>query len=101
MTITPVPGSLVQRCARLLGPEASAALQWLRDAPLESGVAAEEVDADGRAVGNGGDAALAGLLAPHRLVRRARARRAARAGARAGGCLSPGRRAARFGFARE
>ena len=61
--IPQVPGSLVQRCAQLLGPDAGAALQWLRDAPLESGVAAEEVDADGRGVGNGGDAALAGLLA--------------------------------------
>jgi hypothetical protein len=36
---------------------------WLRRAPLDGGIAAEVVDADGRACGNGGDAALAGLLA--------------------------------------
>lgn len=56
-------GSLVLRCARLLGPDAQAALKWLRHAPLDSGVAAEEVDDAGRAVGNGGDAALSGLVA--------------------------------------
>jgi hypothetical protein len=38
-------------------------LQWLRRAPLDNGFAAELVDDDGRAVGNGGDAALSGLLA--------------------------------------
>jgi len=38
-------------------------LEWLRRAPLDGGVAAEFVDADGRAVANGGDASLAGLLA--------------------------------------
>ena len=38
-------------------------LQWLRRAPLDDGVAAEQVDEAGRAVGNGGDAALSGLLA--------------------------------------
>jgi hypothetical protein len=57
------PRSLVQQCARLMGPEASAVLQWLRRAPLDGGFAAEEVDPDGRARGNGGDAALSGLLA--------------------------------------
>jgi hypothetical protein len=57
------PQSLVQQCARLLGPDATAVLQWLRRAPLDGGCAAEVVDADGRAVGNGGDAALSGLLA--------------------------------------
>lgn len=57
------PRSLAQQCARLIGPEASAVLQWLRRAPLDGGFAAEEVDADGRARGNGGDAALSGLLA--------------------------------------
>ncbi|HEY0970282.1 MAG TPA: hypothetical protein VGE02_04815 [Gemmatimonadales bacterium] len=57
------PGSLVQRCARLFGPDGEAALQWLRNAPLDSGVAAEEVDDEGRATGNGGDAALSGLVA--------------------------------------
>jgi hypothetical protein len=57
------PQSLVQQCARLIGPEASSVLQWLRRAPLDGGVAAEVVDADGRAVANGGDASLSGLLA--------------------------------------
>ncbi len=57
------PGSLLQRCARLFGPDAPAALKWLRHAPLDSGVAAELVDEDGRATGNGGDAALSGLVA--------------------------------------
>jgi hypothetical protein len=57
------PRSLVQQCARLIGPEAPAVLQWLRRAPLDGGFAAEEVDADGRARANGGDAALSGLLA--------------------------------------
>lgn len=61
--IAPVPGSLLQRCARLLGPESQEALLWLRNAPLDRGVAAEVVDGDGRAVANGGDAALAGLIA--------------------------------------
>ncbi|HEU4642403.1 MAG TPA: hypothetical protein VFS44_08110 [Gemmatimonadaceae bacterium] len=55
--------SLAQQCARLMGPDAGAVLQWLRRAPLDNGIAAELVDADGRAVANGGDAALAGLLA--------------------------------------
>jgi hypothetical protein len=57
------PQSLVQQCARLIGPDAAAVLQWLRRAPLNDGVAAEMVDADGRATANGGDAALSGLLA--------------------------------------
>ena len=57
------PQSLVQQCARLIGPDAAAVLQWLRRAPLDGGVAAEVVDADGRAVENGGDAVLSGLLA--------------------------------------
>jgi len=57
------PLSLVQQCARLVGPEAGSTLAWLRRAPLDGGIAAELVDADGRAVGNGGDASLAGLLA--------------------------------------
>ncbi len=49
--------------ARLCGPDSVAVLEWLRRAPLDGGVAAEFVDADGRAIANGGDAALAGLLA--------------------------------------
>ena len=57
------PRLLAQQCARLIGPEAASVLQWLRRAPLDGGIAAEEVDADGRARGNGGDAALSGLLA--------------------------------------
>ena len=57
------PRSLAQQCARLMGPEAASVLQWLRRAPLDGGIAAEEVDADGRPRGNGGDAALSGLLA--------------------------------------
>ena len=57
------PHDLAQQCARLLGPDAAAVLQWLRRAPLDNGIAGEIVDAEGRVVGNGGDAALAGLLA--------------------------------------
>jgi hypothetical protein len=57
------PRSLAQQCARLMGPDAPAVLQWLRRAPLDGGFAAEEVDSAGRAVANGGDAALSGLLA--------------------------------------
>ena len=57
------PQSLAQQCARLVGPDAGEVLQWLRRAPLDGGVAAEIVDADGRAVANGGDASLSGLLA--------------------------------------
>jgi Metal-independent alpha-mannosidase (GH125) len=57
------PHSFVQQCARLVGPDATAILQWLRRAPLDGGIAAEVVDVDGRVVGNGGDAALSGLLA--------------------------------------
>jgi hypothetical protein len=54
---------LVERCARLIGPSASEALDWLRRAPLDGGVAAELVDESGRATGNGGDAALSGMVA--------------------------------------
>lgn len=55
--------SLEVRCARLLGPSSAEALDWLRRAPLDGGLAAERVDADGRAAANGGDAALSGLIA--------------------------------------
>ena len=55
--------SLAAIVARLCGPDATQVLEWLRRAPLDGGVAAEFVDADGRATANGGDAALAGLLA--------------------------------------
>lgn len=54
---------LALQCARLLGPESASVLEWLRRAPLDGGVAAEVVDADGRATMNGGDAALSGLVA--------------------------------------
>jgi hypothetical protein len=57
------PRLLAQQCARLMGPEAGVVLQWLRRAPLDNGLAAEVVDADGKALVNGGDASLAGLLA--------------------------------------
>ena len=55
--------SLATILARLCGPDGTEVLEWLRRAPLDGGVAAEFVDADGRAIANGGDAALAGLLA--------------------------------------
>ena len=61
--ITPDERSLLAQLARLLGPDASEVLGWLRRAPLDNGIAAEFVDEDGRAISNGGDAALAGLLA--------------------------------------
>ena len=54
---------LLPYVARLLGPDAQEVLAWLRRAPLDNGLAAEMVDGEGRAVRNGGDAALAGLLA--------------------------------------
>jgi len=54
---------LVVQIARLFGPEAGDVLEWLRRAPLGHGLAAEFVDADGRAISHGGDAALSGLLA--------------------------------------
>ncbi len=57
------PHLLAQQCARLMGPDAGGVLQWLRRAPLDNGLAAEVVDANGSAVANGGDASLAGLLA--------------------------------------
>lgn len=54
---------LVARCARLIGPASSSVLDWLRRAPLDSGVAAELVDAGGKAVGNGGDAVHSAMVA--------------------------------------
>lgn len=54
---------LETRCSRLVGPSGEEALSWLRRAPLDNGLAAEIVDADGRCVANGGDAALSGLIA--------------------------------------
>jgi hypothetical protein len=55
--------ALFMRCARLVGPNGERALEWLRRATLDGGLAAEFVDLDGRATGNGGDAALCGLIA--------------------------------------
>lgn len=55
--------SLAQEIGRLLGPDARDVMAWLRRAPLDLGYAAAVVDADGRAVRGGGDAALSGLLA--------------------------------------
>lgn len=62
-TLGGTPSALAQQCARLLGPDAPQVLQWLRRAPLDNGIAAEFVDANGRATGNGGDASLSGLVA--------------------------------------
>ncbi len=62
-TIDLQPRVLAQQIARLLGPDAREVMQWLRRAPLHQGLAAEQVDADGRATADGGDASLAGLLA--------------------------------------
>ncbi|HEX2722011.1 MAG TPA: hypothetical protein VHM24_03780, partial [Gemmatimonadaceae bacterium] len=53
---------LVSRAAQLVGPNGSDALEWLRRAPLDGGFAAELVDEEGKATGNGGDAALSGLI---------------------------------------
>ena len=54
---------LVVEIARLFGPEAAEALEWLRRAPLHDGLAAESVDEAGKAISHGGDASLSGLLA--------------------------------------
>jgi len=65
-TVKAIPGnvsSLERQIARLLGPDGEQVLEWLRRAPLHGGLAAEVVDESGLAVGNGGDAALSGLLA--------------------------------------
>ncbi|HUR92754.1 MAG TPA: hypothetical protein VMY38_08795 [Gemmatimonadaceae bacterium] len=57
------PAELSVYCARLIGPGAGEALNWLRRAPLDNGFAAEMVTTEGAATANGGDATLAGLLA--------------------------------------
>jgi hypothetical protein len=62
MLETESPADLAVRCARLVGPNASEALDWLRRSPLDGGFAAELVDDEGKAVGNGGDSALSGLI---------------------------------------
>ena len=56
------PVELIVRCARLVGPNGSEALDWLRRAPLDGGFASELVDEEGKVAGNGGDAALSGLI---------------------------------------
>ncbi len=61
--VSPDDGGLLRQIARLLGPDGNTVLQWMRRAPLDQGIAAAQVDADGRATADGGDAALAGLLA--------------------------------------
>lgn len=58
-----VADELVLRCAQLIGPNGEKALEWLRRAPLDNGFAAEFVDEQGKAVANGGDTALSGLIA--------------------------------------
>ena len=66
-TVKRIEGSsteeLVIHCAQLIGPNGDKALEWLRRAPLDNGFAAEFVDDEGKAVANGGDAALSGLIA--------------------------------------
>lgn len=57
------PTHLAQQTARLFGPDAASVLEWLRRAPLDHGLAAEFVDAEGKATSNGGDATLSGLIA--------------------------------------
>lgn len=54
---------LARWCGMLFGPDSGRVLDWLRRAPLDQGIAAGAVDHDGRAIGDGADAALAGLLA--------------------------------------
>jgi hypothetical protein len=57
------PESLELRVARLMGPSASDAFDWLRRAALDGGLAASTVDPEGRGTSGGGDAALSGLVA--------------------------------------
>ncbi len=55
--------NIAARCATLMGPDAAKTLEWLRRADLDGGFAAEYVNDDGLAIGNGGDASLSGLIA--------------------------------------
>ena len=57
------PTYVAFECAQLLGPEGAAVLDRLRRATMDNGVAAERLDEQGLAVGNGGDAGLSGLIA--------------------------------------
>ena len=62
-TSEPPRVTLAERCATLIGPDAAKTLEWLRRADLDGGLAAEFVDEDGFAIGNGGDASLSALVA--------------------------------------
>jgi hypothetical protein len=55
--------SLVRQVGQLFGPDGERALEWLRRAPMDGGIAAAIVDGEGRAVSGRGDASLSGLLA--------------------------------------
>jgi hypothetical protein len=55
--------SVAAECARLIGPDAATVLDHFRRAAMDNGVAAEYIDDQGNALGNGGDAALSGLIA--------------------------------------
>jgi hypothetical protein len=57
------PISVATECARLIGPDGVSVLDRIRRAIMDNGVAAEYVDEHGNAIGNGGDAALSGLIA--------------------------------------
>jgi len=61
--LTHPAAELAQHCARLIGPESSTQVKWFRRAPLDGGFAAQYVDGEGKATGNGGDASLSGLVA--------------------------------------
>ncbi|MCU0649022.1 MAG: hypothetical protein MUF00_13560 [Gemmatimonadaceae bacterium] len=61
--LPPFDGALARWCGGLVGPDAAPLLDQMRRWPLDQGVAAGAVDAEGRAIGDGADAALAGLLA--------------------------------------
>jgi hypothetical protein len=61
--LIPPDGSVAAECARLLGPDGDKVLDRLRRIPMDNGVAAEQLDEQGNAVANGGDAALSGLVA--------------------------------------
>jgi hypothetical protein len=57
------PFHVATECAQLVGPDGAAALDRLRRATMDNGVAAEYINEAGDAVMNGGDAALSGLVA--------------------------------------
>ena len=55
--------SVAAECARLVGPDGVSVLDRFRRATMDNGLAAEYVDDQGDAIGNGGDASLSGLIA--------------------------------------